>query len=415
MSLELQAFLVLILVGAAMIGWLAWRTKKLRQADALAATSQHGGAGTATGYTTRQDAPGVELAHQPSRVDASTLSDAQDAPDDAPPVVASVLRHPRDRKHTAIAGATGDGKTTTVNTMLVWDIAAGARCVVLSTHYTPYHAEDQQIDLRPLQQHFEVAYTPQTIRAAMVAAVAEIDRRMTLYRDNQDVGQDVCLYLGEWGAIRRALGSDADDVLMKVLDEGRKTRVWVAGIELHSALINRLGGDSGMREAFKTRLVGNVDDTTWRVFVGRNVPKTPVPPRHWMTDQGLVEVVRPTADQIGYLAQKLPPITPLLTTITTPDQDPAPAAEPATDGPPQWTADHVKIAAILAAEPTIAARDLARRLWPAAEKSNGGGSYLVKAKKLIGEVQGLTGTVVQGGTEAENSADDACTTVPAAA
>ena len=58
---------------------------------------------------------------------------------------------PNARKHTAVAGITGDGKTTTMNSLLVADIAVGAQCVVCSTHFTYYHPDDQRIDLRPLR------------------------------------------------------------------------------------------------------------------------------------------------------------------------------------------------------------------------------------------------------------------------
>ena len=211
---------------------------------------------------------------------------------------------PRERQHTVIAGMTGDGKNTTVNTLLVWDIVHGVHPIVCSTHFTPYHPEDQPIDLRPIAHLFEAAYTLPAIAAVLTYACDQIDGRMERYRAGLDVGQDIVLYLGEWGAIRRGLGDMAVDALMKILDEGRKTRVWIGAMELHSALVGRLGGDSGLREAFTTRLAGNIDTTTWRLFVGKEYKQQPVPRGHWMTEDGLTEVVRPTKKQISMIAER---------------------------------------------------------------------------------------------------------------
>jgi hypothetical protein len=203
--------------------------------------------------------------------------------------------HPRQRKHTAVAGATGDGKTTTLNTLLVQDIAAGAQCVVCSTHFTYYHPEDQQIDLRPLRDCFEVYYTPDEILKAMTAACALIDQRLDLYRKGQDVGHDITLYFGEWDtAIQRTLGDKATERLLHILDEGRKTRIWVGFIEVHGAQVKRFGGDGALRAAFTTRLAGNIDATSWRALVGDEIPRRPMPRGTWMTPNGQITIQPPS-------------------------------------------------------------------------------------------------------------------------
>ena len=214
---------------------------------------------------------------------------------------------PRQRHHTLIAGSTGDGKSTTLYTLLVNDIAHGAHCVVCSTHFTPFHHEDQQIDLRPLEAHFEAYWEHSTIAAALRRAATIIDERMHRYRANQDVGHDIALYIGEWGNIERVLGKkEASDLLVKIIDEGRKTRVWIGAIELHSLLVSRFGSDSAFREAFNTRLAGNVDDVTWKTVVGRDVPKQRVAVGTWMTDSGLTTVERPSYRTILDLAATPP-------------------------------------------------------------------------------------------------------------
>ncbi|KPL90002.1 P-loop NTPase family protein [Herpetosiphon geysericola] len=210
------------------------------------------------------------------------------------------------RGHTAMAGSTGAGKTTTLNTLLANDIKRGVHCIVCSTHYTAYHPEDQQIDLRGITHLFEVAYTPETIRLAIVAAARRIDERLELYRAGKDVGQDTVLYLGEWGSISRNLGKEADALIQKILDEGRKTKVWLV-VELHSAIVSRFGGDSGLREAFRTRLAHTVDHTTWSAFVGKEIERQPVPVGYWMTSNGLIAYDRPAPELLNAMAQTMLP------------------------------------------------------------------------------------------------------------
>ena len=230
---------------------------------------------------------------------------------------------PNARKHTAVAGVTGDGKTTTMNSLLVADIAVGAQCVVCSTHFTYYHPDDQRIDLRPLRDAFQVAYTAETIRAVLAAACALKDQRMTLYRAGKPVGHDVCLYFGEWDtSIQRLLGAWATERLQEILDEGRKTNIWVSFVEVHGAQVKRFGGDSALRAAFRTRLTGNVDATSWRAFVGSDIPQQPVPQGQWMTERGPVFVEPPTAAQIAQVAAaNLPRYAPLGDIAPTPDAD----------------------------------------------------------------------------------------------
>lgn len=225
----------------------------------------------------------------------------------AMPIVLSSL-HPRRRGHTAVAGRQGDGKTSTMNTLLVSDILAGAQCIVCSTHFTYYHYEDQQIDLRPLRDHFDARFTPADILDAMQAACDEIEARIPKYRNNEDVGHDIVLYFGEWDtSIQRTLGDEATKRLLQILDEGRKTRVWVGYIEVHGAQAKRFGGDGALRAAFTTRFAGNVDLLSWKVFVGEDTPRQPVPIGSWMTSNGLVQVTRPTLERINHIASTITP------------------------------------------------------------------------------------------------------------
>jgi hypothetical protein len=309
-------YLIAAIASAFLVGGVLLLQRKLAAEGGDAGTGDYTSPSLIDPSTTRREAP--VLARSVEAAGSAVLT----ATDTSQPVGLLHLFTPQQRKHTCMAGATGDGKTATMNTLLVADIASGAHCVVCSTHFTAYHPEDQPIDLRPIQHLFEVAYTLPTIASAIAAVVAEKDRRMELYRAGQPVGQDIVLYLGEWGAILRALGKGASDTLAGLLDEGRKTRVWIV-IEYHSMLVGRTGGDSALREQYKTRLVGNVDKTTWDVAVGKTIPQVTVPLGSWMTDRGVVRVARPTADYIARLSTRRPAfsatLAPAVSTVTDDD------------------------------------------------------------------------------------------------
>lgn len=269
--------------------------------------------------------PVTTVTHLPPSYQRTAEAVILPALEPAPPnVLGTTFLHlipPRTRRHTGIAGATGDGKTATFNTMLVADIASGAHCVVCNTHFTAYHPEDQPIDLRPILHMFEVAYEVEHIRATIVRVVAEATRRLELYRAGQDVGQDIVLYVGEWGSVKRNLGIAVVDQLMKLLDEGRKTRIWMV-VEYHSLLVSRTGGDSALREMYTTLLAGNVDPTTWKFVVGEKIEQHPVPLGTWMTERGSVRVVRPGAEIIGHLARRAPAMTTSFTAEVSSDSMP---------------------------------------------------------------------------------------------
>lgn len=251
---------------------------------------------------------------------AAPVSEMPSEPELPAKVIGAVREiHPSKRGHTAIAGVSGDGKSTTLYTLLVADLARGCQCAVLSRHYAPYNREDQRIDLRPLDKHFEAYRDSAEIRAVLnYVCDVVIEERLGLYHADKPVGQPIVLYLGEWRSMRRLLGKkQAEAILGKILDEGRKTEVWCV-VEMHSALLNYLGGDSGLREAFWTRLVGNVDTITWRTFIGSasqyNVPR-PTPTStvgYWATEGGLLTVARPSDGEILMLANRPQPMWPAL-------------------------------------------------------------------------------------------------------
>ena len=264
-----------------------------------------------------QAAPAAPAAPEPVQKRVKALAPVPAAPEpvhNGPPIYGAIGNSLTDnmkignRRHTAIVGITGDGKTATMNAMLVADIASGAQCVVCSTHFTYFNEEDQPIDLRPLKDHFQAEYTKEGIAAAIKAARELIDVRMPRYRNNQAVGHPVVLYLGEYDtSITRLLGDYAGESVQHILDEGRKTNVWIGFIEMHGAQVKRFGGDGAVRSAFGTKMASaNVDSLSWKVFVGEGIPKERMPLGDWMTDRGIVRVTLPTIKLIEKIAERPP-------------------------------------------------------------------------------------------------------------
>ncbi len=318
-----------------------------------------------------------------------------------------------ERKNTAAAAISRHGKTTTMNTAAVYDRlhrvpgpngdTLAVQTVFLSTHFTFFHPVDQRIDLRPLRRHIEAYFTLETINTALDQVNKQIDQRLERYRNGGDVGHAIALYIGEHSELKEELGNEYIKKVRRIANQGLKLNIYIGFIELHSALVEEMGGGSGLRQKFHTRLAAdNVDDKTWKIFTN-DAPRTPTPRGWWMSDSGLVEVIPPASNLISHLASEpLPPWPPLLM-----------PAEPSLDtlsapstAPPASTEleDVIKVAAWLAADPALDIREVARRLYPQSiEKYNGGGSYAVKAKKLMQRVAAVTGLPVTAVTEREET------------
>ncbi len=234
-----------------------------------------------------------------------------------------------ERKNTAVAAISGAGKTFTMNAVAVHDRtrveraapggpAIPVQTVFLSTHFTYYHPEDQQIDLRPLRDHIEAYFILDAIDRVLTVCGKLIDERMELYRSGRDVGHIIALYIGEHGQLKDRLGESYVQRIADIGDRGRKTRIFIGYIELHSALVAETGGSGAFREKFQTRLVADsVDDRTWKVFTG-DQPRVKTPRGFWMSDEGMVAVVEPTSAMITRIAAQHPPTWPRLIDLAAP-------------------------------------------------------------------------------------------------
>lgn len=209
---------------------------------------------------------------------------------------------PAQRQHTIIAARPGDGKTTAQVAMLTADLARGAQVVVCNPQFTYYHPDDQPTDLRGLRDAFEVVRDEADIARTMAEVYAIGKSREPLYLDGQHVGHDIVLYLDEWPRIVDSPAGDAAAAhLRKIVRELRKCNVWVV-LASQDAQVETLGFKSGLRSAFTTKLVGNVDAATWRALVG-SAPQQPMRRGEWMTDRGVLSVALPTPADVAAAAR----------------------------------------------------------------------------------------------------------------
>jgi hypothetical protein len=321
-----------------------------------------------------------------------------------------------ERKNTAAAAISRHGKTTTMNTVAVYDRlhkvprpnggTLPVQTVFLSTHFTFYHPVDQRIDLRPLRRHIEAYFTLETISTALDQVNRLIDQRLERYRNGGDVGHAVALYIGEHSELKEELGNEYIKKVRRIANQGLKLNIYIGFIELHSALVEEMGGGSGLRQKFHTRLAAdNVDDRTWKIFTN-DAPRTPTPRGWWMSDSGLVEVTPPTSDVIARIAAEPPPAWPPLLAANGPAVDTVSELRQA----PATTTELeelIKVTAWLTTDPSLDIREVARRLYPqSVEKYNGGGSYAVKAKKVMQRVASVTGLAITAVTEREETASE---------
>jgi hypothetical protein len=223
---------------------------------------------------------------------------------DEPSLIAPIQDEPiEERRHTIGAAPTGGGKSTTMYTLAISDAARGVQCVICSPQFSAYHEKEQPIDLRPAMHHFEVGVTAEQIEDLVGAVHSLIEPRLERYRLNAAIGHPIALYLGEWERTQRICDERIVDQVIDIIDQGRILNLWIGFMEVHAGLVSRLGGDSGFRQAFRTRLAGNdVDPTTWRTFVGRRIEPQPIPFGYWMTADGLTQVIPPDRGMIMRLA-----------------------------------------------------------------------------------------------------------------
>lgn len=288
----------------------------------------------------------------------------------------------KDRGHTIIAARSGDGKSFATYSGVVFDLARQAQVILCNPQVSLYHPEDQPIDLRPIRGLIEYHSDPAAILAALKTLLSIIDQRNKLYEVGEPVGHHIVAYIDEWPTLVDADKSIAD-VVRAILRTGRKCNVWIV-LATQDAQVETLGVKSGVRNQFKTVLVGNVEQATARALLG-DVPRAKLQRGQWQTASGIISVKRPSEALITRLRDAYTDGAPYARIVQPAPTDDEPVIEVRT---PVDQGDFIKAIAFVAA--TLAtttkppsARALARHLYG----GEGGGRDNAKAQAVLRKIE----------------------------
>lgn len=172
--------------------------------------------------------------------------------------------------HVALAGSTGNGKSSIIRLLMAQLCKAGACVVLLNPHYTRYDLDAQE-DWTPYEPYLE--YSPMECRKYEViesilerAATVILPKRLDAYAESRPIGKPYFLVLDELPAIMAHI-KDAPEYLAAILREGRKVGIFVICAS-QDFLVKTLKLDGGaMRDCYRTAFYVGGDSTTARVLL----------------------------------------------------------------------------------------------------------------------------------------------------
>lgn len=175
--------------------------------------------------------------------------------------------------HVALAGSTGNGKSSIIRLLMAQLCKAGASVVLLNPHYTRYDLDAQE-DWTPYEPYLE--YLPMECRKYDViesilerAATVILPKRLDAYAESRPIGKPYFLVLDELPAIMAHI-KDAPEYLAAILREGRKVGIFLICAS-QDFLVKTLKLDSGaMRDCYRTAFYVGGDSTTARVLLDWN-------------------------------------------------------------------------------------------------------------------------------------------------
>lgn len=313
---------------------------------------------------------------------------------------------PEQRHNVLIAAGPGDGKTTTMNTMLVADLARGVQVVVLNPNFTYYHPRDQLIDLRPVASQFEAAYDYKEIDTILKSLVDNViyGERLPLYREGKDAGHTIVVYIDEMPAItsvatNKPYAESCKANIVKLIREGRKVQVFVV-CAAQDALVETLGLPGGVRDNFAVRLVGNVDPTSWKRCVGDEVKQVKVEQGTWYAGgkraSGTMQLIPATSEDVLRATQHRVVATPANAPMHNP---PATQEQQVSNAQPQWRYEREQQEMLLIAQwvgekgKPLSNRAITRRIYKLRggdrEDYKGDGDLYNEVKPMIERVKSI--------------------------
>jgi hypothetical protein len=179
----------------------------------------------------------------------------------------------RDLCHVALAGPTGEGKSSIMRLLMAQLVYAGATVLLLDPHYTGYDIEKQE-DWTPFERHL---HRPPTqcrdykVIGQYLQHTAEtlIPERLEKRANYQPTGTPTFLVIDELPSIIRKVRR-APEWMSTILEEGRKVGVYLISAA-HNFLVKTISPDDGggsIRDCYRTAYYAGGDPTTAKVLLG---------------------------------------------------------------------------------------------------------------------------------------------------
>lgn len=174
--------------------------------------------------------------------------------------------------HIGLTGPTGGGKTNVFRMLLGQFLYCDAHVLLCNPNYAPVKLNQGTIeDWRPIAARLAQppAWQMNDIQNILMGAKKLLDKRKAAQQINPVRGKDVYIALGEWPAIVNRW-KDAPEYLSPLLREARQYGIYVIS-EFQDALVKTIGGDSGVRECYRTGYYFGGDMTTAKAIL--DLPK----------------------------------------------------------------------------------------------------------------------------------------------
>jgi hypothetical protein len=181
--------------------------------------------------------------------------------------------------HIALAGATGNGKTSLIRLIAAQLCKVDARVLMLNPHYTHYDLSSGE-DWTPFEPYF--VYDPMECRRYEIieyylkqVAKEIMPKRLDKFAHSQPVGNPYFIILDELPSIVRNV-PDAPAYLEAILQEGRKVGIYLI-TAAQDFLVKTIApqGGGAMRECYRTALYVGGDATTAKILL--DIPAREVP------------------------------------------------------------------------------------------------------------------------------------------
>lgn len=179
--------------------------------------------------------------------------------------------------HVALAGLTGNGKTTLMRLLVSQLEYVGAKVLILNPHYTSYDIKKHE-DWTPIERHL---YRPPVTDFAAIGGVMKwvatvlLRDRMERYRQSISWGEPIFVVIDELPAIVKQV-PEFPEYVSAILREGRKVDILLI-VASQDFLARTVGPDEGgaVRKNYKTKMYVGGDVTTAKVLL--DIPPAQIP------------------------------------------------------------------------------------------------------------------------------------------